>query len=169
VGCSTAPTWPDGHGIAQARTDGVAGYVVRTNGAIGYVEYGYALVAKMQFARLRNRSGQVNEVTAASIAAAVPTRFPVETKSDDPTSGMVLTMSLTDAAAPDAYPKSALSYLILRSGHRPERQREIIRFLIWCLSDEGQAIAARRHCVPFPPALTEAMSSRLSALATPAP
>ncbi|HET8731948.1 MAG TPA: phosphate ABC transporter substrate-binding protein PstS [Moraxellaceae bacterium] len=55
VGSDTTVSWPEG--VAGKGNAGVASYVQRINGAIGYVEYAYAKSAKMTYAQLQNREG----------------------------------------------------------------------------------------------------------------
>lgn len=55
VGNSTAVKWPEG--VAGKGNAGVASYVQRINGAIGYVEYAYAKSSNMTFTQLQNKEG----------------------------------------------------------------------------------------------------------------
>jgi phosphate transport system substrate-binding protein len=56
VGASTAVAWPEG--VGGKGNEGVASYVQRIKGAIGYVEYAYAKRNKMAHVALRNKDGQ---------------------------------------------------------------------------------------------------------------
>ena len=56
VGSDTTVAWPEG--VAGKGNAGVASYVQRINGSIGYVEYAYAKTAKMAYAQMKNRDGQ---------------------------------------------------------------------------------------------------------------
>jgi len=55
VGSSTAVSWPEG--VGGKGNEGVAAYVQRIKGSIGYVEYAYAKKNKMAYAQLQNRDG----------------------------------------------------------------------------------------------------------------
>ena len=56
VGSSTAVTWPEG--VGGKGNEGVAAYVQRIKGSIGYVEYAYAKKNKMAYALVQNKDGQ---------------------------------------------------------------------------------------------------------------
>src|SRR5438105_3357445 len=55
VGSDTAVAWPEG--VGGKGNEGVASYVQRIKGAIGYVEFAYALKSKMNYTALKNRDG----------------------------------------------------------------------------------------------------------------
>ncbi len=61
VGVGKSVSWPAG--IGGKGNEGVAAYVNRIDGAIGYVEYAYALQNKMPYALLQNREGKYPEPT----------------------------------------------------------------------------------------------------------
>ena len=57
---SPSKTWPiTGYGLGEQLNSGVATYIAQTPGAIGYVEYGYALKANFTNAAVLNSSGAV--------------------------------------------------------------------------------------------------------------
>ena len=56
VGSSTAVAWPEG--VGGKGNEGVAAYVQRIKGSIGYVEYAYAKKNKMTHALVQNKDGQ---------------------------------------------------------------------------------------------------------------
>jgi phosphate transport system substrate-binding protein len=72
VGTSTpSKTWPLASvGVGEQLNSGVANYVKQTAGAIGFVEYGYALQAGFVNAALENQSGSFVAPSIAAIAAA---------------------------------------------------------------------------------------------------
>ena len=72
IGTSTpSKTWPKANvGIGQQLNSGVANYVKQTPGAVGYVEYAYALQNGFTNAALLNPSGSYVSPSIASIAAA---------------------------------------------------------------------------------------------------
>jgi phosphate transport system substrate-binding protein len=64
-------TWPiTGYGLGEQLNSGVATYIAQTVGAIGYVEYGYALKAGFTNAALLNSAGQYVAPSAAGIGSA---------------------------------------------------------------------------------------------------
>ena len=68
VGVGTAVAWPEG--VGGKGNEGVAQYVQRIKGAIGYVEYAYAKKNKLDHIQLKNRDGQFVQPEEASFAAA---------------------------------------------------------------------------------------------------
>src|SRR6478735_3382066 len=56
VGSGTAVSWPEG--VGGKGNEGVAAYVQRIKGSIGYVEYAYAKKNKMSYAAVQNKDGQ---------------------------------------------------------------------------------------------------------------
>ena len=70
-GTVPSKTWPvTGVGIGEQLNSGVATYVAQTPGAIGYVEYGYALKARFTNVALKNKAGAFVAPGTAAIAAA---------------------------------------------------------------------------------------------------
>jgi phosphate transport system substrate-binding protein len=64
-------TWPiTGYGLGEQLNSGVATYIAQTVGAIGYVEYGYALKANFTNAAILNSAGQYVVPSQAAIGAA---------------------------------------------------------------------------------------------------
>lgn len=64
-------TWPLASvGIGQQLNSGVANYIHQTPGAIGYVEYGYALEAGFTNAAVKNQAGAFVAPSETSIGAA---------------------------------------------------------------------------------------------------
>lgn len=72
TGTTTASkTWPKTNvGIGQQLNSGVANYIKQTSGAVGYVEYAYALQNHFENASLLNRAGSYVAPSITSIAAA---------------------------------------------------------------------------------------------------
>ncbi|HEX7968476.1 MAG TPA: phosphate ABC transporter substrate-binding protein PstS, partial [Stellaceae bacterium] len=68
VGNNTSVEWPTG--IGGKGNEGVAALSARTAGAIGYVEYAYALQNKLTYAKLVNKEGNAVEPDSNSFQAA---------------------------------------------------------------------------------------------------
>src|SRR5881394_3594162 len=67
VGEGTSVNWPAG--VGGKGNEGVASYVQRISGSIGYVEYAYALQNKMTTASVQNREGQFVQANADTFKA----------------------------------------------------------------------------------------------------
>ena len=68
VGASTSVEWPVG--IGAKGNEGVSNNVTQTKGAIGYVEYAYALENKMASVKMINKDGKAVEANSAAFQAA---------------------------------------------------------------------------------------------------
>ena len=68
VGVGKSVSWPAG--VGGKGNEGVAAYVKRIDGSIGYVEYAYALQNKMPYAMIENRAGKFPAPTIKSFQAA---------------------------------------------------------------------------------------------------
>jgi phosphate transport system substrate-binding protein len=65
--------------VASPKNDGVAATIKQTPGAIGYIEYGFAKIAKLPMAWLENRAGKFVEPSLASGQAALASvTFPAD-------------------------------------------------------------------------------------------
>ena len=100
VGEGTALNWPVGLGAKG--NPGVAGLVKQTPGSIGYVELIYALQNKMPYATVQNKKGKFVKPSLATTSAAANISLP-----DD------MRVSLTDTTAPEGYPISGFTWIIL--------------------------------------------------------
>ncbi|MGZ0147918.1 phosphate ABC transporter substrate-binding protein PstS [Kribbella sp. WER1] len=98
---------------SQGGSSQMAGYISATyaDGAIGYVEYSYALGKSYPVVKVRNNAGYYTEPTAYNTAVAL-TRAQIETTPGP----LYLTQKLTGVynnADPRSYPLSSYSYMIL--------------------------------------------------------
>lgn len=104
IGVSTKLAWPTGAG--GKGNVGVAEDVARVKGAIGYVEYTYAVRAKLTYGLVRNRAGNFVSPSAASLQAA--------TADINWVKGRDFYVSLNDAPGMNAYPIMATSFILVR-------------------------------------------------------
>jgi len=163
VGASTQPTFPKGVGIGKPKTDGVAGHVSNTKGAIGYVELTYALDKKAQYGSVKNKAGQFVLADLASITAAASAVIGTK-PTEAPYNLHDLTYSLTDAAGDGVYPIAAMSYAILAQKQSGTKGKALVNFLKWCAGAEGQKFAQARNFAPLPEALVNATQAKLDAV-----
>src|SRR5512146_116945 len=68
VGEGTSVNWPVG--VGGKGNEGVAQYVQRIHGSVGYVEYAYVLQNKMTYALVKNRDGKFVDANAKTFQAA---------------------------------------------------------------------------------------------------
>lgn len=141
VGRGTSVQWPTG--LAGNGNQGVTDLVKQTPNSIGYVELAYSVEHDLPYAGVRNRAGQFPLPTLESVTAAA--RAVVDQMPDD------FRVSITDAEAPDAYPISSFTWLLVPA-HMPDVDKggAMKTFLEWMLAD-GQALAPSLLYPPLPP------------------
>ncbi len=160
VGVSTVPGWPKEVGIRQNKSDGVAGHISRTPGAVGYVELTYALDTKATFGAVRNKAGRPVRATLESITAAAAASLG-QKQTEEPYSLHELTYDLTDADGADSYPIAGTAFAVLYQKQSGAKGRAVVAFLKWATGPEGQEWAARRNYAPLPEALQKQVREKL--------
>ncbi len=143
VGVAKAVSWPTG--IGGKGNEGVASYVKRIKGGIGYVEYAYAVQNKMQYVLLKNREGQFVAPTVESFQAAAAGADWAHAK------GYYLV--LTDQPGAKSWPITGASFILVHArADRPERTRAVLKFFDWAFRN-GRQMAIDLHYVPMPEAV----------------
>jgi phosphate transport system substrate-binding protein len=143
VGEGTSVKWPTG--VGGKGNEGVASYVSRLNGSIGYVEYAYAKQNKLAVAQMQNRDRQYvlpDDLTFKAAAAGAEW-----TKT--PGMGVIL----TDQPGKASWPMSGASFILMHvKQDRPEQGRAVIQFFDWAFKN-GAAMADELDYVPIPAAV----------------
>jgi phosphate ABC transporter phosphate-binding protein len=111
---SAYPVLPNSAMVGQSGDLGVSGYVSQqqANGAIGYVEYSYALETGFPVALVLNQAGYYTEPTAENVAVSL---LQAQINMDQ-SSPLYLTQNLSDVYTdpdPRTYELSSYSYMIL--------------------------------------------------------
>ncbi len=141
VGVHGLPDWPIGKG-AQGN-EGVAKLVRETPGAIGYVEYIYAITNKMTYASVRNTAGRYISPNLETILAAA--RGSSSRIAED------FQTSITNSPGIDAYPVSAFTWFVVPAQvNDPDKKQALKQFLEWMVS-AGQHQAAAMGYVSVAP------------------
>jgi len=145
VGDGTSVDWPVG--LGGKGNEGVASYVQRINGSIGYVEYAYVLQNKMSYALVRNRNGAfVSPSSEAFQAAAAGADWKAAP-------GMYLI--LTDAPGKATWPIAGATFILMHKVQdKPENGRQVLRFFDWAYAN-GDPMAAQLDYVPMPDAVVK--------------
>jgi phosphate transport system substrate-binding protein len=140
VGNSTSVAWPAG--VGGKGNEGVANYVQRLKGAIGYVEYAYALQNKMTYARLQNRAGNFVKPDSESFQAAAAGADWAGTPG--------FRVMLTNQPGSDSWPITGATFiLVYKKQQRPEIAQEVLKFFDWAYHHGGD-MALKLHYVPMP-------------------
>ena len=140
VGEGTSVAWPTG--VGGKGNEGVASYVQRIDGAIGYVEYAYAKQNKVSVARMTNRDGNAvapgDDTFAAAAAGADWSKAP----------GMYLV--LTDQPGKASWPMTGASFILMhKQQDKPENAKEVLKFFDWSFKN-GAKMADELDYVPMP-------------------
>ncbi|PPQ17388.1 phosphate ABC transporter substrate-binding protein PstS [Bradyrhizobium sp. AC87j1] len=147
VGEGTSVEWP--LGLGGRGNDGVASLVSLVPGAVGYLEYTYALqrLDRISFGIVQNSAGNYVVPDAASFQAAA--------SSADWKAEKDFHLVLTNAPGEDAYPITATTFMLMPKAPRsPERSAAAIDFVRWAL-ENGKSEAQTLNYVPLPPALID--------------
>ena len=140
VGAGTALSWPEG--VGGKGNEGVAQYVQRIKGSIGYVEYAYAKKNKLDHIALRNKDGQFVQPDDATFAAAAAGADWKGT----PGMGVIL----TDQPGAKSWPMTSASFILMQAKtDKPEQSKEVLKFFDWALKN-GQKAAADLEYVSMP-------------------
>ena len=140
VGTGKSVDWPTG--VGGKGNEGVANYVMRVSGSIGYVEYAYALQNKLAHVLLQNREGNyvspTNETFQAAAANADWQKAP----------GYY--MVLTDQPGPDSWPITGASFILIHKEQpNADTAKAMLKYFDWCYKHGGQ-LAENLHYVPIP-------------------
>jgi phosphate transport system substrate-binding protein len=142
VGVGTAVAWPEG--VGGKGNEGVAQYVQRIKGSIGYVEYAYAKKNKLDHISMKNKDGifvQPDDLTFAAASAGADWK-------NTPGMGVVL----TDQAGPKSWPISGASFILMHAKQaKPDTATAALKFFDWALKN-GQKSAIELDYVPLPAA-----------------
>lgn len=140
VGVGTSVAWPVGNG--GSGNEGVAKLVAETPGAIGYVEYTYAMQQKMTYAQVQNRDGKfvVPKKMAFQIAAA----------NADWADAPSFFLMLTDQPGSGSWPITGATFVLMyKVEPNAERARTALQFFDWIYTG-GKQQAEDLDYVPMP-------------------
>jgi phosphate transport system substrate-binding protein len=132
VGAGQLVAWPTG--IGATGNAGMAAMVRQTTGAIGYMEYTFAVQSSLNSIALRNRSGAFVVPSISSMQAAVPPDVTAD-----------LQGTLLNRSGATSYPIVSFTWLVFYrdqayDGRSRERAVAIYNLISWLLGD-GQSLA----------------------------
>jgi phosphate transport system substrate-binding protein len=140
VGEGTSVAWPVG--VGGKGNEGVASYVQRIDGAIGYVEYAYAKQNKLAVAKMVNRDSGVVDPSDRTFKAAAAGADWAKAP------GMYLV--LTDQHGAQSWPMTGASFILMHKvQEQPDAAKEVLKFFEWSFTN-GDAMAADLDYVPMP-------------------
>ncbi|HAO33172.1 MAG TPA: phosphate ABC transporter substrate-binding protein PstS [Candidatus Competibacteraceae bacterium] len=147
VGHGTTVQWPTAF-VKAPKNDGVTATIKQTPGAIGYIEYTYAIATKQPMAVLQNKAGHYiapsDESGKAALASAA---FPDKALpgSDAPD----LRVWLFDPAGDNAYPIATFTWMLFYKD-QDDAKAKVLRDLVEYGLTKGQAMAPKMGYIPLP-------------------
>ncbi len=140
VGNSTSVAWPAG--VGGKGNEGVANYVQRLKGTIGYVEYAYALQNRMTYLQLQNGAGHFIKPSSESFQAAAAGADWAGTPG--------FNVMLTNQPGAKSWPITGATFiLVYKKQQNPEVAREVLKFFNWAYR-HGDKMAEELDYVPMP-------------------
>jgi phosphate transport system substrate-binding protein len=140
VGTGKAVSWPTG--IGGKGNEGVATYVQRTRGAIGYVEYAYALQNKLTYALLQNSEGHFVAPTIQTFQAAAA--------GADWKNAPGYYVVLTNEPGAESWPITGASFILIHEQQpNAANAKAMLKFFDWCYR-HGADMAEKLDYVPIP-------------------
>ncbi len=145
IGNSKAVSWPTG--LGGKGNQGVAAFVSKVPGAIGYVEYAYALQNHMTSVLLKNKDGNAVAPTAENFQAAAA--------GADWANAKGYYMVLTNQPGAKSWPITGASFILMyKSQKNPATAKEVLKFYDWSYKHGGD-MAIKLDYVPMPEKVIE--------------
>jgi phosphate transport system substrate-binding protein len=149
VGEGTSVNWPVG--VGGKGNEGVAQYVQRIDGSIGYVEYAYVLQNKMAYVQLRNHEGKYVAPSAKGFQAAAA--------GADWKAAPGMYLILTDAPGAASWPIAGATFILMhKTQEKPENAKQVLSFFDWAY-EKGDRMAEELDYVPMPDSVVQLIKS----------
>jgi len=140
VGTGKAVKWMTG--VGGKGNQGVASYVSRIKGSIGYVEYAYALQSNMTYTQLQNHDGHYVLPTSENFQAAAA--------GADWSHSEGFYVVLTNQPGANSWPITGATFiLVYTKAAKPEVTNAVLKFFNWSYAN-GDKMADKLHYVPMP-------------------
>jgi phosphate transport system substrate-binding protein len=145
VGTGKSVDWPAG--VGGKGNEGVSQYVKKINGAIGYVEFAYALQNRMTHVLLKNKAGKFVAPTIETFQSAAANA--------DWANASGFYMVLTDQPGDNSWPITGASFILIYKEQKdPKIAAAMLKFFDWCY-ENGAEMAEKLHYVPIPEQVVE--------------
>jgi len=127
IGAGSTVNWPTG--LGGKGNDGVAAFVQRLPGSIGYVEYAYAKQNSLAYTKLVDADGKAISPTEASFSAAAKGADWKKTFAQD----------LTNQKGDNAWPISSTTFiLVYKEQANAANGTEVLKFFDWAYKNGGK-------------------------------
>lgn len=154
IGTTASPNWPVGE--AAERSSDMADQVKQNPGAIGYVEYQYAVKNSIPQAAVMNPSGRFVTASTESLAAAC--------KAAEAPGWTGFSASLSNSPGADTYPITSFSWIYLRTSSSDSARAAALSDLLNWLYTDGQGYAVQEGYSELPAPLLEAVRKKIKQL-----
>jgi len=127
-------------GVAGKGNPGVSALIKQTPGAIGYVEYGYAVQAHMSMALLENKSGKFIKADLTSGKDALSSVQLPEN----------LRAWVTDPTGEDSYPIVTYTWMLLYKKYQNPKTADALKSVVKYGLTQGQSFSSDLGYIPLP-------------------
>ena len=140
VGADTSISWPTG--VGGKGNEGVASYVQRIKGAIGYVEFAYAKQNNLPYITMQNKDGEFVKPGIESFQSAA--------KSAEWDKAPGFYEILTNEPGKATWPIAGATFILMQKVQdKPENAAEVFKFFDWGYNN-GSLMAKGLDYVPMP-------------------
>ncbi|MBV8490197.1 MAG: phosphate ABC transporter substrate-binding protein PstS [Candidatus Eremiobacteraeota bacterium] len=141
VGAAKSVSWPSSTAVGGKGSEGLAGQVTNSPGAIGYVELAYSIENKIPAAILQNKAGKWVEDAPGGVRAAAASKPDVSATN----------FSIVDSGCATCYPIAGYSWVVVYQNPQDKgRGKATQQILSWLASGDAQKIAGSLDYVPLP-------------------
>jgi phosphate transport system substrate-binding protein len=145
IGFNTSVEWPVG--IGAKGNEGVSNNIGQTKGAIGYVEYAYALQNKLTYTKMVNKDGKTVSPTSEAIQAAAANA----NWNSVPGYGVIL----ANQAGAGSWPMTAATFILIpKQPPDAAAATSALKFFAWAYAKGGK-MAEDLVYVPMPPKVAQ--------------
>jgi phosphate transport system substrate-binding protein len=150
VGVGKSVDWPNtGIFVGAKGNEGVTAQVMQTPGALGYVEYSYAVNNDLTMAALENQAGRFVAPTEESAAASLASV----------TLPQNLRAFITDPPGEAAYPMVTYTWLLLHRQYDDPLKAKALEIMVEFCLNKGQTVAPVLGYVRLPAAVREKVAA----------
>ena len=143
VGAGSTVNWPTG--LGGKGNDGVAAFIQRLPGSIGYVEYAYVKQSKLAYTKLISADGD----------AVLPTEESFSNAAKGADWSKSFAQDLTNQKGANAWPISSTTFILVhKDQQKPEQGAAVLKFFDWAYKNGGKEASALDYA-PLPNAVVE--------------
>jgi phosphate transport system substrate-binding protein len=142
VGNNASVSWPAPTSTGGKGNEGVASFVQRIRGAVGYVEYAYAKQNRMAYVLLQNRDGE--------FVAPSDKTFQAAAAGADWKNAPGFYEILTDEPGKTSWPITGATFILMHKAQRDgAKAKEVLKFFDWAYQN-GDRMALELDYIPMP-------------------